>query len=140
MRDEHGYSGGYTLVKDVLREMKLSRREVFLPLRHDPGEAQVDFGFCYVDLAGQREQVAVFVLSLPYCDAVYCQAFPRECSEVFLEGHLRAFRFFGGVPRRISYDNTKVAVGKIVGSRQRTQTRSSSGWWDTFCLSRTSAS
>lgn len=123
LRDEHGYGGSYTLVKDALREMKLSRREVFLPLRHDPGEAQVDFGFCYVDLAGQRQQVAIFVLSLPYCDAVYCQAFPRECSEVFLEGHLRAFRFFGGVPCRISYDNTKVAVAKIVGSRERTQTR-----------------
>ena len=65
----------------------------------------------------------LFVLSLPYCDAVYCQAFPRECSEVFLEGHRRAFAFFGGVPTRISYDNTKVAVGKIVGSREREHTK-----------------
>lgn len=122
LKAEHGYDGGYTLVKDAVRELKLSRKEVFLPLKHDPGEAQVDFGYCSVKLAGQEQQVAVFVLSLPYCDAVYCQVFPRECSEVFLEGHVRAFRFFGGVPTRISYDNTKVAVAKVVGSREREQT------------------
>jgi transposase len=123
LRDEHGYDGGYTIVKDAVRDLRIRRKEVFLPLKHDPGEAQVDFGYCYVDLAGQRQQVVLFVLSLPYCDAVYCQAFPRECSEVFLEGHCRAFRFFGGVPTRISYDNTKVAVAKIVGSRERERTK-----------------
>ncbi len=53
----------------------------------------------------------------------YGQAFPRECTEVFLEGHARAFTFFGGVPRRIAYDNTKTAVAKITGSRERQVTR-----------------
>ncbi|OWK37430.1 Mu transposase domain-containing protein [Fimbriiglobus ruber] len=62
-------------------------------------------------------------MSLPYSDAVYCQAFPRECTEVFLEGHVRTFAFFGGVPRRIAYDNTKTAVAKIVGGRDRVVTR-----------------
>lgn len=81
LRDEHGYDGGYTLVKDAVRELKLSRKEVFLPLRHDPGEAQVDFGYCYVDLAGQRQQVVMFVLSLPYCDTVYCQNCVLACLE-----------------------------------------------------------
>ncbi|TWU21418.1 Mu transposase domain-containing protein [Bythopirellula polymerisocia] len=47
------------------------------------------------------------------------QAFPRECTESFQEGHKRAFEFFGGVPTRISYDNLKIAVTKITGSRQR---------------------
>ena len=123
LRDEHGYDGGYTLVKDAVRELKLSRKEVFLPLVHDPGEAQVDFGYCYVDLNGQRQQVAMFVMSLPYCDAVYCQVFPRECSEVFLEGHVRAFRFFGGVPRRISYDNSAIAVIEVLKGRERKLTK-----------------
>ena len=58
-------------------------------------------------------------MTLPYSDAIYVQAFPRECTEVFLEGHVRAFAFFGGVPTRISYDNSKIAVAKIVGSRER---------------------
>ncbi len=58
-------------------------------------------------------------MSLPYSDAFFVQVFERECTESFWEGHLRAFEFFGAVPRRISYDNSKVAVGKIIGSRER---------------------
>ena len=48
---------------------------------------------------------------------------PRECTESFLEGHIRAFEFPGGVPTRISYDNSKIAVVKIVGNRERKMTR-----------------
>ena len=62
--------------------------------------------------------MAVFVMSLPYSDAVYIQVFPRECTETFQEGHARAFTFLGGVPTRIAYDNTKTAVAKIVGPRE----------------------
>jgi transposase len=123
LRDEHAFTGGYTVVKDAVRELKAGRQEVFLPLTHPPGEAQVDFGFAQVVLDGVATEVALFVLSLPYADAVYCQAFPRECTEVFLEGHARAFAFFGGVPRRIAYDNTKTAVARITGSRKRQVTR-----------------
>ncbi len=54
---------------------------------------------------------------------VYIQAFPRECTEVFLEGHRRAFQFFGGVAQRIAYDNTKTAVAVILGSRTRKLTQ-----------------
>lgn len=123
LRDEHGFTGGYTVVKDAVRELKIGRQEVFLPLSHPPGEAQVDFGFAEVCVGGERQQVALFVMSLPYSDAVYVQLFPRECSEVFLEGHVRAFAFLGGVPWRIAYDNTKTAVAKITGSRERQVTR-----------------
>jgi transposase len=123
LRDEHAFTGGYTIVKDAVREMAVGRQEVFLPLSHPPGEAQVDFGFAEATVRGVPTPVAVFVLSLPYSDAVYCQAFPRECTEVFLEGHARAFAFLGGVPRRIAYDNTKTAVAKITGSRERQVTR-----------------
>jgi transposase len=123
LRDEHGFRGGYTIVKDIVRQLKVGRQEVFLPLSHPPGEAQVDFGFADVIVQGVPTQVAVFVLSLPYSDAVYCQVFPRECTEVFQEGHSRAFAFLGGVPRRIAYDNTKTAVAKITGSRDRQVTR-----------------
>src|SRR5262249_7041448 len=123
LRDEHAFSGGYTIVKDAVRERKAGGQEVFLPLAHPPGEAQVDVGFAEVLVGGVPTQVARFVMSLPYADAVYCQAFPRECTAVFLEGHARAFAFFGGVPRRIAYDNTKTAVAKLTGSRQRQGTR-----------------
>ncbi len=63
------------------------------------------------------------VMSLPYSDAFFCQAFPRECTETFQEGHVRAFKFYGGVPCRISYDNSRIAVAKIVGRRGKDPTR-----------------
>ena len=72
LRAEHGFTGGYTIVKDVVRELKMGRQEVFLPLSHPPGEAQVDFGFADVVVGGVTTQVALFVMSLPYSDAVYC--------------------------------------------------------------------
>ena len=67
------------------------------------------FGEATVLYRGQARKVAVFVMSLLYSDAVFCQIFPRECTETFQEGHRRAFEFFGGVPKRITYDNTKIA-------------------------------
>ena len=123
LRDEHGYDGGETVVKVAVRAWKQHHREVFLPLSHPPGEAQVDFGFADVWLAGELTKVALFVMTLPYSDAIFIQAFPRECTEAFLEGHRRAFEFFGGVPTRISYDNSKIAVASITGSRERKVTR-----------------
>jgi hypothetical protein len=115
---------------------------VFLPLSHEPGEAQVDYGFADVWLEGELVKVALFVMTLPYSDAIYVQAFPRECTETFLEGHRRAFDFLGGVPTRISYDNSKVAVAQIVGNRERKVTdeflrlQSHFLFEDHFCLVR----
>jgi transposase len=142
LRDEHEYDGGKTIVQDAVSAWKQQKREVFLPLTHRPGEAQVDFGFADVHLNGELTQVALFVMTLPYSDAIYVQAFPRECTESFLEGHTRAFEFLDGVPTRISYDNSKIAVAKIVGSRERTVTREFSRlkshflFEDHFCLVR----
>ena len=116
---EHQFDGGYTIVKDAVRAWKQQSKEVFLPLSHPMGEAQVDFGFAQIDLDGLREKVALFVMTLPYSDALFIQAFPRECTESFQEGHRRAFEFFGGAGRRISYDNSKIAVAKILGARKR---------------------
>ncbi len=142
LRDEHGFTGKPTIVKDAVRAWRNGHQEVFLPLSHRPGEAQVDFGFAQVKLNGQATKVALFVMTLPYSDALVIQVFPRECTEAFLEGHKRAFAFLGGVPRRISYDNSKIAVAKITGSRQREVTKeflrlkSHFLFQDHFCLVR----
>jgi transposase len=123
LRDEYGYTGGETVVKDAVREWRISRREVFLPLSHPPGEAQVDFGEATVRIAGRETKVAIFVMTLPYSGAIFVQAFPKECTETFMEGHRRAFEEFGGVPKRISYDNSAIAVIKVLKGRERKLTR-----------------
>jgi len=123
LRAEHGYAGGRTVVKDAVRAWRQSHQEVFLPLSHPPGEAQVDFGEATICLAGREIKVALFVMTLPYSGAIFLQVFPRECTETFLEGHRRAFEFFGGVPRRISYDNSAIAVIEVLKGRERKLTR-----------------
>jgi len=110
-----GFTGGYTIIKDTVRELTAHRQEVFVPLIHRPGEAQVDFGEALVNLNGKLRKVHFFVMALPYSDASFVMAFERECTETFWEGHVQAFGFFGGVAKRISYDNTKIAVAEIIG-------------------------
>jgi transposase len=114
-----GYRGGSTQVKEAVREIKRVNQEVFIPLVHRPGEAQVDFGFAVAKVAGVLRKIAFFVMVLPYSDAFFVMAFERECTETYWEGHARAFEFFGGVPNRISYDNSKVLVSQVLGSCER---------------------
>ena len=116
---ESGYQGGYTQVREAVRDIKRHKKEVFMPLIHRPGEAQVDFGYALAKIAGFLRKVAFFVMALPHSDAFFVMAFERECTESYWEGHRRAFEFFGGVPCRISYDNSRVMVSKIICSRER---------------------
>jgi transposase len=114
-----GYEGGYTAVKDAVRELKRTTGEVFVPLIHRPGEAQMDFGQALVKMGGVLRKVMFFAMVLPYSDAMFIVAYERECTETFQDGHVRAFRFFGSVPRRISYDNAKTSVSQIIGTYAR---------------------
>ena len=123
LRDEHGFTGGYTIVKDYVRARRQSTREAFVPLHHPPGHAQVDFGEAVVEVGGRREKVAFFCLILPHSNVWFVKAYPRETTEAFLDGHVSALAFLGGVPRSILYDNTTLAVARILGdgTRRRTQ-------------------
>ncbi len=123
LRDEHDFSGGYTIVKDYVREKKLGQQEMFVPLEHAPGDAQADFGEAWVEIAGVESKAHYLVIDLPQSDDAFVQAFPAETSEAFCEGHNEAFRYFGGVPRRIVYDNTKLAVARILGDGRRQRTK-----------------
>ena len=96
---------------------------MFVPLAHPPGDAQADFGEALVVIDGVECKAHYLVVDLPHSDDAFVQAFPAETTEAFCEGHNAAFRYFGGVPRGIVYDNTTLAVAKILGdgTRQRTQ-------------------
>lgn len=116
---EEGYEGGYTVVKEVVRELVRTSQEVYMPLVHRPGEAQVDYFHALAKVGGRLQKVAIFLMALPFSDAFFLMVTPRECTETFWEGHLRAFEFFGGVPARITYDNSKIAVRAILGVHRR---------------------
>jgi transposase len=123
LKAEHGFSGGYTIVKDYVHTAELRSREMFVPLTHAPGEAQADFGEALVVVDGAEQKAHFLAMDLPHSDDGFVVAFPAETTEAFLEGHVRAFAYFDGVPRRILYDNTKIAVAKILGGQERQKTR-----------------
>ena len=52
-------------------------------------------------------------MSLPHSDGIFVKAYPGETTEAFCDGHVSAFRFLGGVPQSVLYDNTKLAVSKL---------------------------
>ena len=123
LRDEHGFTGGITIVTDYVREKQRRTREVFVPLSHAPGHAQVDFGETLGVIGGVECKLHYFAMSLPHSDAFFMKAYPAETTEAFCDGHAAAFSFFGGVPLSILYDNTVIAVAKILGDGKRLRTR-----------------
>lgn len=122
-----GYSGSEGAVHNyVSRERRKDEyKEKYIPLEFDPGQdAQVDWGEAEVILAGERVTVQLFILRLNYSKARFVMAFPFQKQEAFFEGHNQAFRFFGGIPRRLTYDNLKTAVYKILAGRNRQEQES----------------
>lgn len=119
LRDERGFDGGYSTVRDYVRSRRQVRKEVFVPLAHPPGHAQADFGEATVVLGGIVQKVRFFVMDLPQSDAVFVKAYHAETAEAFCDGHVAAFDFFGGVPLSILYDNTRLAVAQILGDGTR---------------------
>ncbi len=123
LRAEHGFDGRYTIVKDYLRERRRRTREMYVPLSHPPGDAQCDFGQAKAVIGGVEQTVHYLVLYLPHSDACFVKAYPAETTEAFCDGHVSAFSFLGGVPRSIVYDNTRLAVARILGDGLRKRTR-----------------
>jgi len=123
LRDECGFDGGYTIVKDYVRSQKRGSREMFVPLSHPPGHAQADFGEALVVIGGIEQKAYFFALDLPQSDACYVRAYPAANTEAWLDGHVHAFAFFGAVPQSVLYDNDRCLVAKIMpdGTRKRTQ-------------------
>ncbi len=118
-----GFTGGSTVVREVLAERYRRSREVFIPLVHRAGEeAQVDFFEITADLAAERHRVWLFLMHLPFSGHDFVWLYER-CNQIaFLDGHVRAFAHFGGVPRRVIYDNLSAAVKRILGiERQLTE-------------------
>ena len=99
LRDEHGFVGKYTIVKDYVREHRRQTREMFVPLTHSPGHAQCDFGEAWVVIGGAKQKAHYLAMDLPHSDACYVKAYPAETTEAFCDGHISAFASLGGVPR-----------------------------------------
>jgi transposase len=115
LRDGCGFTGGYTIIKDYMREREQRRQEVFVPLSHPPGHAQADFGEAMVVIGGVERKAHFFVLDLPHSDGCYVRAYPAAVSEAWVDGHM-------SMPSPSS-----------AACRSRSSTTTTDAWWRRSC-------
>ena len=122
--DEHGYGGGYDGPEDTMRVRRRQAREVFVPFVASggpwPGGLWRSGGG---DRRGGAEGSSVRDDGPAAKRRGVREGLSGETTEAFLDGHVSAFAFFGGVPRSILYDNTKLAVARVLGDGRRQRTR-----------------
>jgi transposase len=120
-----GFGGGESTVRAYVRQRRpnpVRKAERFLPLAFDPGEAaEADWGEAEVEMVDQVVIVQYFALRLCYSRRMLVCAYPTQKQESFFDAHVRAFAFFGGVPKTIAYDNLKTAVYQVLAGRSRAE-------------------
>ncbi len=119
-----GYQGAYDSVQRYVKHWKSKSGQItgkaFVPLSFDPGDAmQFDWSLEHVEIGGVAQPVKVAHFRLCHSRKMFLAAFPREQLEMVLEAHRRAFEWFGGVPKRIIYDNPKTIVHRILAGKER---------------------
>lgn len=122
--EELGFCGSESSVRNMVHDMRAARKEtkVFVPLKFAPGEAiQIDWGEATVYINGEKQVVNLFCARLCHSCAPYVLAYRRQNLESFLDAIIRTFQYFGGVPRRVIFDNAKVAVKSGFGAHAAIQ-------------------
>lgn len=126
-----GYQGAYDSIQRFVKAWKANRSttirptQAFIPLTFKPGEVcQFDWSQEHVVLSGMPQTIKVAHFRLAYSRQCFVIAYPRETQEMVLDAHVKAFAFFGGVPKQVVYDNLKTVVDKIFkGKRRRFNSR-----------------
>ena len=124
--DEQGADVAERTVREYVhrrrRELGDPPEEVFVPMVHEPGvEAEVDWGEAEAVIAGQQRRVYLFFMRACFSGAAFVTAFERESQQAFLEAHVEAFEFFGGVFAQVRYDNLRSAVKQVLRGRRRSE-------------------
>ncbi|PYS10831.1 MAG: IS21 family transposase [Acidobacteria bacterium] len=122
--EEHEFTGAESTVGRWVREQKirlgLKITEAVVPLDPEVAqEAEVDWGSAWVGMSGERQQVKLFCMRSRYSGKAFMRAYPWERQEMFLDGHIRAFSFYGGAFPVLVYDNLTVAVRRILRGKAR---------------------
>lgn len=118
--DEYDFTGHYSTVQRYIKEATGRNREVFMPLAFELGEeAQVDWHEAVIYENNTEKKVYGFCMKLSHSKTPFVCAYETMTIECFLDGHVRAFEYFGGLPKRIAYDNLKTAVIKVLKKGKR---------------------
>ncbi|HAJ3957523.1 TPA: IS21 family transposase, partial [Escherichia coli] len=119
---KQGYTGGDTILRDFMKPLRPQMKEkATVRFETLPGEqAQVDWGTVTVNWDGRQKQLHVFVMVLCYSRMIYVEFMEDEKLETLMGCHVRAMQYFGGITRKIVYDNMKTVVkernheGKVI--------------------------
>ncbi len=119
---KEGYRGSVSGVQVYLWQLRKGKKQVkvYIPLEFEAGtDGQVDWGEAQVLMSGEQITVQIFVMRLCYSRKMFVMAFPSQKQESFFGGHVAGFDHMGGIPARLSYDNLKTAVKRILTGRNR---------------------
>lgn len=117
---EYGFPGSESAVRRQVARLRGKMPEVYIPLTAAWGQqAQIDWGQATVEIGGVAVVAHLFCLKLRASSVPFAWAAPTEKLEAFLEGHIRAFAWLGGVPAECLYDNPKTAVVRILAGPKR---------------------
>ena len=119
---ECGFTGGESTVRRKVRELKGARGKAFVPLSFEPGEAmQVDWGEADIYLSDKKTKVYIFCARLCYSCKPVVVAYWHQNEECFKDAFVTVFTALGGVPRKVIFDNARVAVKKGFGAHAEMQ-------------------
>ena len=119
---EKGFNGGESTIRRIVAELRGKRDKAFIPLAFEPAEAmQIDWGEAYVILKGKKTKIYYFCARLCYSCKSVVLAYSHQNEESFLDAHVKTFETLGGVPRRVIFDNGKVAVKLGFGAKAQMQ-------------------
>ena len=124
--EEHEFTGAEPTVRRWVRERKTrlgwNQTGAVVPLDPEHArEAEVDWGTAWVRMNGQDRQVKLFCMRSRYSDKAFVRAYPWERQEMFLDGHIRGFDWYGGVFPTLVFDNLKTAVKQILRGKGRVE-------------------
>jgi transposase len=114
-----GFEGGIAQLRRYVAQIRAPRaRKAYLRIETEPGEqAQVDWGsFGHWRIGNTQRPLSAFAMVMRWSRALYVDFSLDQRMDTFLRMHQRALAFFGGVPKRVVYDNLKSVVLHHVGS------------------------
>jgi transposase len=123
---EYGFTGGSSTVRHYVRGAKvrlgLNVAKAFIPLDPEVGrEAEVDWGTALAIIGGKPTMVKFFGMRSRYSAKHFVRGYPCERQQAFLDAHLHAFAFFGGIFPTLVYDNLTTAVRQVLRGRGRVE-------------------
>lgn len=122
--ESYDFQGAESTVRRFVRDLKvaegLSKKEAFVPLEADVGkEAEVDWGEAVAVIDGQRRNIELFCMRSKYSGKDFVRAYPNARQEMFFDGHIHGFHYYGGVFPTMVYDNLTSAVLQVLKGKQR---------------------